>query len=137
MAKDLFHDIVKNALIKDGWTITDDPYKLKLGGVKFEIDLAAEKLIAAEREGNKIAVEIKSFVGKSVIHDFHLAVGQFVNYRIMLHSKEPERILYLAIPESTYNSLFQRSFIQQTLKELNIKLIAYNLIEEVITTWIK
>jgi hypothetical protein len=27
-AKDIYHETVKNALIKDGWTITDDPLKL-------------------------------------------------------------------------------------------------------------
>ncbi len=30
-ARDKVHDIVKNALIKDGWTITDDPLTLKFG----------------------------------------------------------------------------------------------------------
>ncbi|WP_083305177.1 element excision factor XisH family protein [Moorena producens] len=54
MAKDLFHDVVKNALIKDGWQITDDPFFLKVGGVEFFIDLGAEKLIAAERNGQRI-----------------------------------------------------------------------------------
>jgi hypothetical protein len=29
MARDRIHNIVKNALIKDGWTITADPYYLK------------------------------------------------------------------------------------------------------------
>jgi hypothetical protein len=28
MAKDKYHELVKNALIKDGWRITDDPYGL-------------------------------------------------------------------------------------------------------------
>jgi hypothetical protein len=69
MAKDLFHDAVKNALIKDGWQITDDPFFLKIGGVELYIDLGAEKLIAAERDNQKIAVEIKSFISSSSLED--------------------------------------------------------------------
>jgi hypothetical protein len=30
-AKDIYHDAVKNALIKDGWTITADPYYIIYG----------------------------------------------------------------------------------------------------------
>ncbi len=60
MARDLFHDAVKKALIKDGWQITNDPFFLKVGGVEFYVDIGAEKLIAAERNNEKIAVEIKS-----------------------------------------------------------------------------
>jgi hypothetical protein len=69
MAKDLFHDAVRNALIKDGWQITDDPFFLKVGGVEFYIDLGAEKLIAAERNNEKIAVEIKSFINPSSLRN--------------------------------------------------------------------
>ena len=28
MAKDIFHDIVREAIEKDGWTITNDPYQI-------------------------------------------------------------------------------------------------------------
>ena len=65
MAKDLFHDAIRNALIKDGWQVTEDPLFLKIGGVELYIDLGAEKLIAAERNNEKIAVEIKSFINPS------------------------------------------------------------------------
>ena len=61
-AKDATHFIVKHALEKDGWTITHDPYYLKVGGVEFYIDLGAETIIAAQRNNQKIAVEIKSFL---------------------------------------------------------------------------
>lgn len=60
-AKDVFHEVVKIALQKDGWQITNDPLTISVGGVNLSIDLAAEKLIAAERKGQKIAVEIKKF----------------------------------------------------------------------------
>ena len=77
MAKDIYHQIFKEALIKDGWTITHDPLVLlskEEGG--FETDLGAEKIITAEKGKKKIAVEIKSFVQPSIMYEFHLAFGQ-------------------------------------------------------------
>ncbi|HBL13566.1 MAG TPA: fatty-acid oxidation protein subunit alpha, partial [Cyanobacteria bacterium UBA11162] len=84
MARDLFHNIVKIALQKDGWLITHDPYPLRYGAADIYIDLAAEATIGAEKEGRKIAVEVKSFAGGSTISEFHMALGQFLNYRIAL-----------------------------------------------------
>jgi hypothetical protein len=96
MAKDLFHNTVKTALQKEGWLITHDPYQLRYGVADIYIDLAAEEAIAAEKEGRKIAVEVKSFAGGSTISEFHTALGQFLNYRIAIEvSDEPERILAL------------------------------------------
>jgi len=69
MAKDLYHDLVKELLIADGWTITHDPLRLAFGIRKVYADIGAERLIAAEKGKEKIAVEIKSFVGLSVIDD--------------------------------------------------------------------
>ncbi|NER52957.1 MAG: hypothetical protein F6J92_41235 [Symploca sp. SIO1A3] len=69
MARDLFHKTVKNGLIKEGWQITDDPFFVKVGGVEFFIDIGAEKLIAAEKDDERIAVEIKSFINPSSISD--------------------------------------------------------------------
>jgi len=61
MAKDIYHDAVKKALEKNGWNITDDPYFIHFpGSLKYEIDLGAEKIIGAEKESQKIAVEINS-----------------------------------------------------------------------------
>jgi hypothetical protein len=76
-AKDLYHDTVRTALIKDGWTITDDPLILKIGQRSAFVYLGAEKLIAAERNSSKIAVEIKSFLSPSPIKDLENAWGQF------------------------------------------------------------
>jgi hypothetical protein len=93
MARDLFHDAVRQGLEKEQWIITDDPLELEWEEVAVKIDLGAERLIAAERDREKIAVEIKSFIGTSAINDFHTALGQFLNYRIMLEVKEPDRLV--------------------------------------------
>lgn len=90
-AKDLYHDHVKNALEKDGWNITDDPLTLPWGGKNLQVDLAAERLIAAEKGARKIAVEIKSFIGRSQIEDLEGALGQLVLYRLALRALEPDR----------------------------------------------
>ena len=76
-AKDTFHESVKRALQKEQWVITADPLKFKFGNVKFQVDLGAERLVAAERGGEKIAVEIKSFLNPSVITDFMLQRDNF------------------------------------------------------------
>lgn len=61
MAKDLFHDAVKMALEKDGWTITHDPLHIVSLGFNVLIDLGAERLIGASKGDETIAVEVKSF----------------------------------------------------------------------------
>lgn len=135
MAKDLFHQVVKNALIKDGWTITNDPLTIRIDRVKLEIDLTAEKVLAAEKDGIKIAVEIKSFINPSAINEFHAALGQFLNYRIALQMTEPMRILYLAVPIDIFNSFFQERFTQEAIKQYDVKIFAYHPTTEVILEW--
>ncbi|WP_287280617.1 element excision factor XisH family protein, partial [Okeania sp. SIO2G5] len=88
MAKDIFHNAVKLALEKEDWTITHDPYNLAVGGVEMHIDLGAEQLLGAEREGIQIAVEVKSFVGVSAITEFHAAHGQYLDYRYALEEED-------------------------------------------------
>ncbi|XHX75674.1 MAG: XisH family protein (plasmid) [Stenomitos frigidus ULC029] len=135
-AKDLFHDAVRRGLEKDQWRISSDPLELEWEEVKVKIDLAAERLIAAERGETKIAVEIKSFISPSPISDFHTALGQFLNYRIMLEAKEPDRQLYLAVPLETYDTFFQSRFAQTAIERHQLDLIVYNPILEEIVQWI-
>ena len=134
--RDAFHEHVKIALANDGWLITHDPYKIKVGGVYQEIDLGAEKLIAAERNDEKIAIEIKSFLNKSHLADFHEALGKFRNYRRALRKKEPERRLILAVPETVYNKFFIKPFIQEAIIEEELHLLVYSTVETIIVSWI-
>lgn len=105
-AKDFFHNAVKSALEKDGWLITDDPLIFLVDTIEFRLHLGAERLLGAEKEGEKIAVEIKSFLGKSAISEFHTALGKTLNYRSILRKQEPDRILYLAISYEIYTAFF-------------------------------
>ncbi|NEO31502.1 MAG: fatty-acid oxidation protein subunit alpha [Symploca sp. SIO3C6] len=136
MVKDRFHAVVRTALEKDNWQITADPYEISIDDVDFEIDLAAEQLLAAERENQKVAVEVKSFISPSNVSDFHMALGQFLNYRDALARIEPERQLYLAVRVPIYESFFQRRFIMAAVERYQVRLVIYNVNQEVIVQWL-
>jgi hypothetical protein len=107
-AKDIYHQTVKIALVKDGWTITHDPYRIRLArGKNLFVDLGAERLIAADRGTEKIAVEIKSFTRASDMKDLEDALGQFVLYARLLIRYSPERTLYLAVTEEIRKTVFE------------------------------
>jgi XisH protein len=135
-AKDLFHNAVRSGLQKENWTITDDPLSLKFGDTRIYIDLGAEKILAAERGEEKIAVEIKTFASASVVFDFHLAIGQFINYQVALENKDPGRLLYLAIPQEIYDSFFQSLLAKAVVNKYQIGLIVYDPESEVIIEWL-
>ncbi|MEB3293091.1 MAG: XisH family protein [Synechococcales bacterium] len=137
MAKDFFHPVVKATLIQEGWDVTDDPLEIKVGGVDMEIDLGAEQIIAAERKGQKIAVEVKSFLtGTSAISEFHRALGQFINYRAALKTEMPDRILYLAVPFMAFNTFFQLDFPKSRVEENQVKLLIYDTLSQRELLWI-
>ncbi|MEH1790103.1 MAG: XisH family protein [Nostoc sp.] len=135
-ARDKFHNVVKLALQKDGWRITHDPLLIRIENITdMYIDLGAERIIAAEREGQIIAVEVKSFIGTSTISEFHTAVGQFINYRYALEEIDSERVLYLAVPLNTYNDFLNKPFIKTIIQRSKINLIVYDVETEEITRW--
>lgn len=135
-AKDIFHNCVKVALVKDGWRISHDPYSLKVGRKDLFIDLGAEKLISAEKGSAKIAVEIKSFVSPSEIQDLENALGQYILYQNVLIRIEPDRVLYMAIREAVFYKLFEQEIGQILLENKVLKLLTFNPETEVITKWI-
>lgn len=135
--RDLYHDAVRTALEKEGWTITADPLDLTIGEVELFADLGVERVLAAERGTEKIAVEIKSFVGQSPVSEFHKALGQYENYRLSLEELDPTRTVWLAIPDEAWNDFFQRPFIQKAINRHQIELIIFNPDNEIIIQWIK
>jgi hypothetical protein len=136
-AKDLYHDHVRHALEKDGWTITHDPLSLEWRtGQKMFIDLGAEKLITAEKGTQKIAVEVKSFLGPSELEDLYEAIGQFILYRQALRRISAERELFLAIRSTIYKQLFADRAGEALRAAENIKLLVFNAKSQEITKWI-
>lgn len=134
--RDIYHDTVKRALQKDGWTITHDPFPLQIGKKRLSADLGAERLISAERGIQKIVVEVKSFVGQSDVKDLEQALGQYVLYRQILNEMGIERILYLAVSRPTFNSVFTIELGQVLLKNQIIRLIVFDEESEAIAQWI-
>ena len=133
-AKDIYHDSVKNALLKDQWTITADPYFIIYKQLRLVADLAAERAFSAEKGNEKIVVEIKSFINPSFIYDLERAVGQYIVYRNFLSRTAPEYKLYLALSQLVYNAYFN-STIQIVLDDNDLKLIIVDTNKEVITQW--
>jgi Holliday junction resolvase-like predicted endonuclease len=134
-AKDIYHDTVKRALIKDGWKITAENLQLPWGGTQTYIDIIADEVFVAEKEGRKIAVEIKSFVGKSNLSEFEKAVGQFIVYRFALRKKEIERELFLAVELQIYEKFFVNPDVIELIESEDIKIIVFDLSKEAIVRW--
>ena len=138
MARDLFHENVREALLKEGWNITHDPLRVPIDGSYMEVDIAAEILFAAERGEEKIAVEVKSFLGKSFMNNFHEAMGQYLDYRSALEDFDSQRIVFLALPHFAYqHRLYQGQFIQKRLREEEARIIIFDQVRNEILQWIK
>lgn len=134
--RDIYHDSVKRALQKDGWTVTHDPFRLDIGEKSLSADLGAERLISAEKGLRKIVVEIKSFVGQSDVHDLEEAIGQYVVYLRILQKLHIERHLYLAVTERVFQTVFETELGQLFLEDHFVRVITFNEEEEVINRWI-
>jgi hypothetical protein len=137
MAKDVFHYIVKEALENDGWKVTQDPLLLtdKSMKIDYEIDLGAEKLLAAEKGAKKIAVEVKSFLKTSLLNEFHSILGQYLVYQEGLLRLEPERVLYLAIPHFADVRLEEYKFLQELIMQYQLKIIVFDEEKHTIIQW--
>jgi hypothetical protein len=136
-AHDRDHTTVVAALIADGWTITANPLHLRYSGDDLYVDLAAERLIAAEKGPQRIAVEIKSFNGPSEIADLHVAVGQFVVYREVLADIDPQRDLYLAVTERVRVEVFEAGVARMMLARQIRRLVSYDPDRKEIVQWIR
>lgn len=138
MAKDIYHDIVQEALIKDGWTITNDPLVLlskEEGGL--ETDLGAEKLITAEKDKKRIGVEVKSFLQPSLMHEAHRALGQYNFYTSALLMKQDERQMFLAMPIEALNFLNEKEIFRRTMRMFKVRLLIFDPETITIESWIE
>ena len=135
--RDNTHNIVRAALEREGWIITNDPLPVKIGRKSAQIDLGAERIVAAERANEKIAVEIKSFIGTSTITEFYKATGQFQMYQRAMKRQYPDHILYLALPIATYEELSDDIFDFEDFEDLRHQIIIYDNDEKKPLKWIK
>lgn len=133
--RDTIHEAVRNALEKDGWTITHDPLIIPSGGTTFRIDLGAEKVIIAQRGSKKIAVEVKSLAKISLIHDFYEAFGQYMFYRDAFSDESIDRTVYLAVSPASWKRIQTLPFIVKRLDQYKIKVVIVNVVEQIIVEW--
>lgn len=136
-AKDRFHSAVKEALIQEGWRITDDPLLVRYGPTNLKVDLGAERVIAAERNTEQIAIEIKSFLDPSTINDFHAAVGQYLHYLLGFRYNGWDRKLFLAVPVEIYANEFHKPLFQDSIQTYGIKILVYSADPPEIEQWIE
>jgi hypothetical protein len=135
-ARNRYHRQLRRALENDGWTITHDPLHLKFGGRDMLVDLGAERLLAAEKAEQRVAVELHSFVGPSEVEDLQKAVGQFTLYEMVLARTDPERKLFLAVSHLTFDNLFQEPLGQLLIDGGPLRLVVFDPFQEELRQWI-
>ena len=136
MARDILHSVVREVLLNDGWTITHDPYAIRVKGRNYEVDLGAEQLLAAERESVKIAVEVKSFLMSSFSYEFHAVLGQYLNCKTFMEIQEPARVLYLAVPGNIYEKFFVDEATQLIVNKFRLNLVIFDVETQTVLQWI-
>lgn len=135
--RDLHHQPVRRALEAEGWTITHDPYTLAIGTQNVFVDLGAEQMIAATRGTERIAVEIKSFLGRSSVADLEQALGQYLLYRVLLARQEPERTLFLAVPVNAYEGVLSSALGAVAVESYDLRLLVVDVDNMRIERWRK
>lgn len=133
---DRYHNVVRRALQKDGWSITDDPLRLRWGKQDMYVDLAAERLLLATKENQQIAVEVKTFGGASSITDAQKSLGQYFTYLSVMKRVDPGRKLYLALHEEAYQDFFTEPLGEILLSDYGVPLLIFEPNQEVILQWI-
>jgi len=134
--RDFYHETVKRVLIKDGWTITDDPFTLEYKGLRVYADFGAEKIVVAERGERKIIIEVKTFDAPSLVTELEKMIGQHSVYRALLKRVDPERELFVAVALDVYQDFFQRPAIQEILRDEQVRILVFNPNTEEVAQWI-
>ena len=137
--RDDLHFPVRRALEKEGWAITHDPIVIAFKDLRLKIDLAIERYFVAEKDGRKIAVEVKDFDRGAMASELQKMIGQLQLYQWALDENSPGRDLYLAVSRTIFDEYIQKekTAFHEIVKRLRINLIVCDISEEVILQWIK
>jgi len=135
--RDVIHDAVKEALIKDGWRITADPYRIVYKDATLEADMRADKLIAATRENHSIIIEVKSFLQRSFIHEFLAACGQYQADSFLLQEKGQTEAVYMAVSDVVYRNEFRSDAVQVLVRRFGLRLLIVDTESEAIVQWVE
>lgn len=135
--RDIYHYEIRRAIEKDGWIVTDDPMQITWEEKDYSPDLGAERILAAQKGSEKIAIEIKSFIGQNFSFDFYEAMGQYDSYYFALADLEPDRTVMLAISEIAYKKFFIKKYVQRLMVLKKIPLVVVDTDNEIVVQWIK
>jgi len=136
--KDIYHDQFIKALVSDGWTITHDPYYIRVDGISLYIDIGAEKNTFSEQEtSRKIGAEVKNFVSISDMNELQKAIGQYTVYQEAFKRKDPDRELFLAIPSTFYKQIQKIRLYSDSLNANQIKIVVFNESSQTVEKWIE
>ncbi|MEZ4658133.1 MAG: element excision factor XisH family protein [Caldilineaceae bacterium] len=138
MANDLIHDAVKHALIKDGWSIEKEHFKIEYEEIEVYADLLARRgPIVAEKDQRTIIIEVKTFAGRSFIRELQQALGQYDLYLDLIELTSLNYELYLAVSDSIYEQFFLRTATRQIIARRHLRLLVVNVEQEEIVSWIQ
>jgi hypothetical protein len=132
-ARDRYHDTVKRALAKDGWTITAEQYFIKYYGRHFWIDIVAEEPEIRQ----PILIEVKGFENLASPMDYLEAVlGQYLLYQAVLDDLSINIPLYLAVPSFAQQGFLSEPIGQVAIRKMAAKLLVFEPEAEEVVEWI-
>ena len=134
--KDTIHDAVKNALVKEGWTVTNDPFRIHYNDMDLYADLRIEKDESENLPRRALVIEIKSFMEGSAAHSLGEALGQYELYRTLMRHVAPGDRLYLAVSNTVYIEQFVRASFQLIVQEHQVAIVVVNVEQEEVVRWI-
>ena len=119
--------------------MTGDPFSIILqeDETYFEVDLAAERKNGGQHTERIIAIEIKSFTGASIIHAFHEALGQFLNYRAAIEEQRLNRELFIAVSTDGWARLNRLKFVQRRIRQFKLQFLLINVHTKSVVAWIR
>lgn len=134
-ALDHCHEQVVRALEKAGWQLFRSPANFFTPSRTVYIDLEMTRQINGTRQ-QMMLVEVKCFPGNhGTTKELYSAIGQYLIYRAILNELELAYTLYLSVPLSIFEQVFE-SAVMQVVNESRINIVVIDLNNEEITQWI-
>ncbi len=110
---------------------------LTFGEQNLFVDLGAEAPVAAEKQGRKIAVEIKSFLSLSAVTDLERAIGKYTLYGFLMARQDPDRTIFLAITADVYEEVFEVKGARDLIPGMGLRIMVFDLKTESVVKWIE
>jgi hypothetical protein len=130
-AKDSYHDTVKHALLKDGWTIDAEQVTFILANRQCIIDIQASK----SAQGEIVLVEVKGFE-RSPVEQLAIAICKLQIYRFVLSELGQDIPLWLAVPLLAYHGILTEQMGLAMREQSDIDLLVFSPEREEIIQWI-